>query len=83
MHRLVSASRLGVPFGPLFVSAETNSLITPFIAAILVSVERGRIHAEVVRAGILSVDRVRPSAQALGMSRLRTLRRIVLPQAMR
>jgi polar amino acid transport system permease protein len=39
--------------------------------------------AEVVRAGILSVDPGQSeAAQALGMTRLRTLRRIVLPQAM-
>jgi len=37
-----------------------------------------------VRAGILSVDRGQvEAAQAIGMTRLTTLRRIVLPQAMR
>jgi len=76
---------LGVPFGPVFAAAETNSLITPFIAAILgLGLNEGAYMAEVVRAGILSVDRGQTeAAQALGMSRLRTLRRIVLPQAMR
>jgi polar amino acid transport system permease protein len=40
--------------------------------------------AEIVRAGILSVDEGQTeAAQALGMTRLRTMRRIVLPQAMR
>ena len=40
--------------------------------------------AEIVRAGILSVDEGQiEAAQALGMSRLQTMRRIVLPQAMR
>jgi polar amino acid transport system permease protein len=40
--------------------------------------------AEIVRAGILSVDEGQSeAASALGMSRLLTLRRIVLPQAMR
>ena len=40
--------------------------------------------AEIVRAGILSVDEGQTeAAQALGMSRLQTMRRIVLPQAMR
>ena len=40
--------------------------------------------AEIVRAGILAVDRGQSeAAQSLGMGRLLTLRRIVLPQAMR
>ena len=40
--------------------------------------------AEIVRAGIISVDEGQTEAsQALGMSRLQTMRRIVLPQAMR
>jgi polar amino acid transport system permease protein len=40
--------------------------------------------AEIARAGILSVDRGQmEAAQALGMSRPKAMRRIVLPQAMR
>jgi polar amino acid transport system permease protein len=40
--------------------------------------------AEITRAGILSVDEGQvEAAQALGMTRLLTMRRIVLPQAMR
>ena len=40
--------------------------------------------AEIVRAGIISVDEGQTeAAQSLGMSRLQTLRLIVLPQAMR
>ena len=76
---------LGVPFGPEFVSADTNILITPFIAAILgLGLNEGAYMAEIVRGGILAVDRGQTeAAQALGMSHLRTLRRIVLPQAMR
>jgi polar amino acid transport system permease protein len=75
----------GVPFGPQLVSVETNSLITPFVAAVLgLGLNEGAYMAEIVRAGILSVDRGQTeAAQALGMSRSRTLRRIVLPQAMR
>ncbi len=40
--------------------------------------------AEIVRAGIISVDEGQAdAAQSLGMTRLQTMRRIVLPQAMR
>ena len=76
---------LGVPFGPSFMSADVNHLITPVMAAILgLGLNEGAYMAEIVRAGILSVDSGQTeAAQALGMSRARTLRRIVLPQAMR
>ena len=39
--------------------------------------------AEIVRAGIISVEGQSDAALSLGMSRLQTLRTIVLPQAMR
>ena len=40
--------------------------------------------AEIVRAGIISVEEGQTeAAQSLGMTRLQTIRRIVLPQAMR
>ncbi|HEY2180772.1 MAG TPA: amino acid ABC transporter permease [Solirubrobacteraceae bacterium] len=76
---------LGVPFGPAFVHADANTLITPFTAAILgLGLNEGAYMAEIVRAGIISVDAGQSdAAQSLGMTRLQTLRRIVLPQAMR
>ena len=75
----------GVPFGPSWLTANANSLITPLIAAILgLGLNEGAYMAEIVRAGILSVEYGQSeAAQALGMSRAMTLRRIVLPQAMR
>jgi len=76
---------LGVPFGPSFVHADANTLITPFTAAILgLGLNEGAYMAEIVRAGIISVDPGQgDAAQSLGMTRLQTMRRIVLPQAMR
>ena len=77
---------LGVPFGgPVLISGSTNSLITPFVAAILgLGLNEGAYMAEIVRAGIISVDEGQnEAAQSLGMSRLQTMRLIVLPQAMR
>ncbi|MGZ3433847.1 MAG: amino acid ABC transporter permease [Isosphaeraceae bacterium] len=76
---------LGVPFGPAFLHADANSLVTPLAAAMLgLGLNEGAYMAEIVRAGILSVDHGQvEAAQALGMSRGLTMRRIVLPQAMR
>jgi polar amino acid transport system permease protein len=77
---------LGIPFGgPELASANANNLIKPFVAAILgLGLNEGAYMAEIVRAGILSVDEGQTeAAHSLGMTRLQTLRRIVLPQAMR
>jgi polar amino acid transport system permease protein len=76
----------GIPFGgPQFAHVNANNFITPFAVAILaLGLNEGAYMAEIVRAGILSVDEGQTeAAYALGMTRLKTLRRIVLPQAMR
>jgi polar amino acid transport system permease protein len=76
---------LGIPFGPSFIHANGNTLITTFVAALLgLGLNEGAYMAEIVRAGIISVDEGQTeAAQSLGMNRLMTMRRIVLPQAMR
>ena len=76
---------LGIPFGPEFVHGSANNLITPFTAAILgLGLNEAAYMAEIVRAGLLSVDDGQTeAAHALGLTRLQTIRRIVLPQAMR
>jgi polar amino acid transport system permease protein len=76
---------LGIPFGPSFIHPDANKLITPFTAAILgLGLNEGAYMAEIVRAGIISVDEGQSdAARSLGMTRLATMRRIVLPQAMR
>jgi polar amino acid transport system permease protein len=77
---------IGVPFGgPEFFGGAANDLIPPFIAAIFgLGFNEGAYMAEIVRGGISSVDEGQEeAASALGMSRLMTIRRIVLPQAMR
>jgi polar amino acid transport system permease protein len=76
---------LGIPFGPALVHGNANTLITPFIAAILaLGLNEGAYMAEIVRAGLLSIDSGQEeAAHALGMTRTQTLRLIVLPQAMR
>lgn len=60
-------------------------LMSPFWAALLgLGLNQGAYTAEVIRAGLLSVDTGQyEAAKTIGMTRLRALRRIVLPQAMR
>ncbi|WIX86685.1 amino acid ABC transporter permease [Amycolatopsis sp. DG1A-15b] len=76
---------LGIPFGPEFVSWGTNDLINQFTASLLgLGLNEAAYMAEIVRGGIQSIDSGQlEAASALGMKRTTTLRRIVLPQAMR
>ena len=77
---------LGIPFGgPVLAHGSANAWITPFVAAILgLGLNEAAYMAEIVRAGIISVEEGQnDAASALGMTRLQTMRRIVLPQAMR
>jgi polar amino acid transport system permease protein len=73
---------LGIPG---IFEMRTVDFITPFMATLLgLGINQGAYTAEVVRSGILSVDAGQTeAAKSIGMSRLTTLRRIVLPQAMR
>ncbi len=76
---------IGIPFGPTFITLNANEIITPLTAALLaLSLNEGAYMAEIVRAGLISVDEGQMEAGlSLGMSRGRVIRRIVLPQAMR
>jgi polar amino acid transport system permease protein len=76
---------LGIPFGPALIHINANTSITPFTAGILaLGLNEGAYMAEIVRAGIISVEEGQAdAARSLGMTRLQTMRRIVLPQAMR
>ena len=64
---------------------EWSDFMTPFLAALLgLGLNEAAYMAEICRAGIQSVDEGQTeAAQALGMSHTKTLRRVVLPQAMR
>jgi polar amino acid transport system permease protein len=77
---------IGIPFGGAeILGMDSKNLITPFMAAIFgLGFNEAAYMAEIVRAGINSVDEGQEeAAAALGMGRLLTMRRIVLPQAMR
>jgi len=83
---VVHSISIGVPFGPSFVVAsDSKTLITQLVAACLgLGLNEAAYMAEIARAGILSVDEGQvEAASALGMTRLASMRRIVLPQAMR
>lgn len=82
---LIPDISIGIPFGPTFFEGSANDLITPYSAALLgLGLNEGAYMAEIVRAGIMSVDRgQQEAARALGMSPGQILRRIVLPQALR
>jgi polar amino acid transport system permease protein len=77
---------VGIPFvGVVFAHGSTSSLIGAFTAAILaLGLNEVAYAAELVRAGIISVDEGQSeAAYSIGMSSGLTMRRVVLPQAMR
>ncbi|MEU7722744.1 amino acid ABC transporter permease [Streptomyces tibetensis] len=73
-----------INLGP-FYKDEWSDFMTPFLTALLgLGLNEAAYMAEICRAGLLSVDEGQTEAShALGMSHARTLRRIVIPQAMR
>jgi polar amino acid transport system permease protein len=76
---------IGIPFTDIGWHAATSDLMTPLVASLLgLGLNEGAYMAEIVRAGIISVDPGQTeAAMALGMQRSTILQRIVLPQAMR
>ena len=88
---------LGVPFdwkimellglnGNLrFLSLNANELFAGLFGAVLgLGLSEAAYMAEIARAGILSVDPGQSeAAQAIGMNRAQSMRRVILPQAMR
>jgi polar amino acid transport system permease protein len=81
-HRLT----ITIPFTNVTLySTLMTTFMTAFMAAFLgLALNEGAYMAEIVRAGIISVDEGQvDAASALGMTPTLTLRRIVLPQAMR
>ncbi|MFF1722037.1 amino acid ABC transporter permease [Streptomyces sviceus] len=70
--------------GPIYKN-EMTDVMTPFMCALLgLGLNEAAYMAEICRAGLLAVDEGQTeAAHALGMSHGKTLRRIVIPQAMR
>lgn len=82
---LYDSLSVGVPFGPALFSFDVNSTISGMTAAVIgLGLHQAAYSAEIVRAGILSVDHGQlEAAAALGLPRGRQFFKIVLPQAMR
>lgn len=83
---LYSQISLGIPFTDFTVfSVDTNTLIPALTAGLLaLTLNQAAYSAEIVRAGMLSVDEGQhEAAYSVGMSPLFTLFKVVLPQAMR
>jgi polar amino acid transport system permease protein len=77
---------IGIPLTHIVLfHVNANALITAFTAAILgLGLNEAAYMAEIVRAGIISVGEGQSeAAQSLGMTRLKTMRLVILPQAMR
>ncbi|MCY4151824.1 MAG: amino acid ABC transporter permease [Aestuariivita sp.] len=77
---------IGIPFTDIvFYSVPSNEVFTPFVASIIgLSLVASAYMSEIVRGGLLSIDRGQTqAAKALGMSSRQSLRYILLPQAMR
>jgi polar amino acid transport system permease protein len=77
---------LGVPFTDIsWYETGANELMAPFVAAVVgLAFHESAYLAEIIRAGIRSVDKGQSeAAAALGLTPARTMRRIVLPQAIR
>ncbi|OZM70416.1 ABC transporter permease [Amycolatopsis antarctica] len=75
-----------LPFADGYLLHEpTNVLVSAFVAALLgLTLNESAYMAEIVRAGLSSVDKGQTeAAKSIGMSPAATLRRVVLPQAMR
>ncbi len=76
---------VGIPFGFQFAHVNSTKLLSFLaIGVIGLSLSEAAYAAEVVRAGILSVDQGQvEAASALGLSKFRQLKRVIIPQALR
>jgi polar amino acid transport system permease protein len=75
---------IALPFMELpLIDAPTTSVVTPFLAALAgLSLAEGAYMSEIIRGGILAVDKgQREAATALGMTQRKVLTQVVIPQA--
>lgn len=76
---------IGIPFMDPIFEFETKAIMTAFTLAIVgLALNEAAYMAEIVRAGLLSVDKGQDEAAvALGLGWWHTMTRVILPQAMR
>ncbi|MEU7551948.1 amino acid ABC transporter permease [Streptomyces sp. NPDC044571] len=76
---------IGVPFGPAFFTFDESRPASDIVVAVVgLSLSEAAYAAEVVRAGLLSVDQGQhEAAAALGLPKRYQFARIVFPQALR
>ncbi|WP_053387521.1 amino acid ABC transporter permease [Leucobacter japonicus] len=76
---------LGIPFTDAVATLNTKDLLSYFTLAVIgLALNEAAYMAEIVRAGLLSVDKGQDeAATALGLGWWHTMSRVILPQAMR
>ncbi|PXA68919.1 ABC transporter permease [Cryobacterium arcticum] len=76
---------IGLPFMTPWLSFSTTAALNTFTLAVIgLALNEAAYMAEIVRAGLLSVDKGQEEASiALGMSWSQTMTRVILPQSMR
>nr|WP_051138820.1 amino acid ABC transporter permease [Agromyces italicus] len=76
---------VGIPFTEPWVSFDTGELFSYFFLAVIgLALNEAAYMAEIVRAGLLAVDKGQDeAATALGLGWWHTMSRVILPQAMR
>jgi polar amino acid transport system permease protein len=76
---------VGIPFTEPWMVLSTDAVLSTFALAVIgLALNEAAYMAEIVRAGLLSVDAGQEeAATALGMSWSQTMRRIIIPQSMR
>jgi polar amino acid transport system permease protein len=82
---LVPNLTIGLPGSDPIASWSVNDLINPLTAAIIgLSLHESAYMAEIIRAGIISVDNgQRDAARAMGYSSRQTFWKVIVPQALR
>lgn len=76
---------IGIPFMQPWASFETTAALSAFTLAVIgLGMNEAAYMAEIMRSGLMSVDHGQEEAAvALGMNWFQSMRRIVIPQAMR
>ncbi|MRH85972.1 ABC transporter permease subunit [Nocardia sp. SYP-A9097] len=76
---------VGIPFGPEFYRFDVNGVLSGFTAAVIgLALHQAAYSAEIIRAGIISVDQGQwEAAKALGLPWHRQFFGVIAPQAMR